>query len=251
MYEYTKPRGPVAAMYSSPGPCYALPGLVGHQAHDPRSPFNRGPAYTFGSREKTSKTNSSPGPCYAFDSKLYHTGKDGAPRFSVRGRSKEPVFVKTPGPGTHDPEKSDAACHHKAPAYSFGGRHQLKTSDNIPGPNVYRVPQTIGRTVESNKRQAPSYSVKSRNKRGAIGEDLKMSPGPAAYAAVDTKHYKHQPPGYSIPGRGKEIGDKTNAPGPGAHDAEKVWIHRRQQPRASFGIRHSAFAVPLIVPSRN
>lgn len=40
------------------------------------------------------------------------------------------------------------------------------------GPNAYRVPHTIGRTVESNKRQAPSYSVKSRDKHGAIGFDI-------------------------------------------------------------------------------
>ena len=49
-YNYTKPRGPVAAMYSSPGPCYALPGLVGQPNHDPRSVHNKGPSYPFGIR---------------------------------------------------------------------------------------------------------------------------------------------------------------------------------------------------------
>ena len=29
VYEYTKPRMPIAAMYASPGPCYGLPSLVG------------------------------------------------------------------------------------------------------------------------------------------------------------------------------------------------------------------------------
>ena len=38
MYEYTKPRKPIAAMYNSPGPCvYGLPTLVGREKHDPRS----------------------------------------------------------------------------------------------------------------------------------------------------------------------------------------------------------------------
>jgi len=49
-----------------------------------------------------------------------------------------------------------------------------------------------------------------------------QTPGPAAYDTVDAKHYRHRPPGYSMAGRGKELGDRTNAPGPGAHDAEKV-----------------------------
>ena len=49
-YNYTKPRGPVAAMYGSPGPCYALPGLVGQPNHDPRSVHNMAPSYPFGIR---------------------------------------------------------------------------------------------------------------------------------------------------------------------------------------------------------
>ena len=36
-YNYTKPRRPIAAMYTSPGPCYALPSLMGQTRHDPRS----------------------------------------------------------------------------------------------------------------------------------------------------------------------------------------------------------------------
>lgn len=48
MYEYTKPRGPIAAMYSSPGPCYQLPTLVGSMGHDIRSNQPKAPAYPFG-----------------------------------------------------------------------------------------------------------------------------------------------------------------------------------------------------------
>jgi len=50
VYQYTKPRCAIAAMYSSPGPCYGLPGLVGQQDHDPRSSYCRGPAFYFGVR---------------------------------------------------------------------------------------------------------------------------------------------------------------------------------------------------------
>jgi hypothetical protein len=64
VYNYTKPRGPIAAMYSSPGPCYGLPGLVGQKTHDPRSLHNKGPAYPFGVRHGKFKDDCSPGPCY-------------------------------------------------------------------------------------------------------------------------------------------------------------------------------------------
>lgn len=46
----TKPRGPIAAMYNSPGPCYALPTLVGQPGHDFRSVHNKKPAWVFGIR---------------------------------------------------------------------------------------------------------------------------------------------------------------------------------------------------------
>lgn len=115
------------------GAYYALPSLVGYTNHDPRSDYNRGPAYTFAGRKINDNKNSSPGPIYAFNPKLYKTGKDGAPRFSVRGRMKEPVFFSTPGPNPDKPEDFDAFCRHRAPAYSFGGRNQQKTSDATPG----------------------------------------------------------------------------------------------------------------------
>ena len=45
-YEYTRPRGPIAAQYSSPGPCYALPSLIGAPTKDGSQP--NAPAYHFG-----------------------------------------------------------------------------------------------------------------------------------------------------------------------------------------------------------
>ena len=49
-FEPTKPRGPIAAQYSSPGPCYALPTLMGSVAHDCRSTQVKAPAFQFGLR---------------------------------------------------------------------------------------------------------------------------------------------------------------------------------------------------------
>lgn len=47
-YVPTQPRGPISAMYSTPGPAYGLPGLVGHDTHDPRSTQRKAPSYSFG-----------------------------------------------------------------------------------------------------------------------------------------------------------------------------------------------------------
>lgn len=96
VYPYTKPRGPIAAMYSSPGPCYALPGLVGQPRHDPRSVHNKGPAYPFGVRHGKFADDCSPGPAYLPNSKIFKDGMDGTPHYSLYGRKRDltrSVFV--------------------------------------------------------------------------------------------------------------------------------------------------------------
>ena len=64
VYEYTKPRGPVAAMFTGPGPSYGLPGLTGRSNHDPCSRFVKAPAFHFGSRSLGNEQSAGPGPCY-------------------------------------------------------------------------------------------------------------------------------------------------------------------------------------------
>jgi len=64
VYWYTKPRGPVAAMFTGPGPSYGLPGLTGRSNHDPCSRFVKAPAYHFGSRSLGDEQTAGPGPCY-------------------------------------------------------------------------------------------------------------------------------------------------------------------------------------------
>ena len=74
VYNYTIPRAPIAAMYSSPGPCYNLPGLTGHivQPHDPRSVHDKKPAYTFGLKTSQNLKDHSPGPKYFPNAKVYY-----------------------------------------------------------------------------------------------------------------------------------------------------------------------------------
>jgi len=65
VYEYTKPRAPIAAMFDGPGPSYGLPSLTGRSNHDPSSRFAKAPAYHFGSRSLNAEQTAGPGPgCY-------------------------------------------------------------------------------------------------------------------------------------------------------------------------------------------
>ena len=139
VYNYTKPRGPIAAMYSSPGPCYGLPGLVGQNTHDPRSVHHKGPAYPFGIRHGKWRDDASPGPCYLPQAKCYRDGMDGAPHYSLYSRQRENLGFKTPGPGAYSPEASGPLSKYEAPKYSFGIRHRHRRTDNTPGKFHYNV----------------------------------------------------------------------------------------------------------------
>jgi len=247
VYEYTKPRGPIAAMYSSPGPCYGLPTLIGQQTHDPRSVHNKFPSYSFGIRHGKFKDDCSPGPCYYPDPKIYRDGKDGTQHYSLYGRQRDANLFKTPGPGAYSPETSGPMAHFRHPAYSFGTRNRHRRNDNTPAPNNYSLPGMIGKTVQSSKMQMPSYTLSGRQKTGSFAEDLAKAPGPGTYNTTDPNLYRDKAPLYSMTSRNIMPGDTTQKPGPGAHQPEKVHINKGKAPDYSFGIRHSQFLAPLIV----
>ncbi|ESP01089.1 hypothetical protein LOTGIDRAFT_200481 [Lottia gigantea] len=247
VYNYTKPRGPIAAMYSSPGPCYGLPSLVGLQTHDPRSSHNKNPAYSFGVRHGRYRDDCSPGPCYYPDPKIYRSGKDGTPHYSLYSRQEHGTVFKTPGPGSYSPESSGPSANFRHPAYSFGNRPRHRKSDNSPAANSYTLPNMIGTTVLSGKRQAPCYTLSGRQTTGSFSEDMARTPGPGTYNTTDPSIVKCKAPLYSMTSRNMMPGDTTRKPGPGAHSPEIVWGHKRKQPEFSFGIRHSPYLAPLIV----
>jgi hypothetical protein len=238
-------------MYSSPGPCYGLPGLVGQTTHDPRSVHVRGPAYAFGIRHGNQSDSCSPGPCYLPDSKTYRNGRDGTPHYSLYARNRDLAGFKTPGPGAYAPESAGPNGKRMPPAYSFGSRHHSRSTDRTPGPNAYAVPTMIGKTIQSNKRQSPSYTLSGRSKIGSFHEDLQKTPGPGTYTVTDPNRYKKQLPQYSMTSRNSMPGDGTSKPGPGAHSPERVWVHKRESPQFSFGIRHSQYTAPLIVEPKD
>ena len=135
-YNYTRPRRPVAAEISGPGPGYSLPGLVGWSNHDPRSIYSRAPAYHIGLRYNPPPDEGGPGPgLYNSNTKLYRTGKENPPAYTICGKRKEDTRDLSPGP-------TDYACHlihhvaskhFRPPAYSFGSSFRTWTPDQTPG----------------------------------------------------------------------------------------------------------------------
>lgn len=133
VYNYTKPRAPIAAMYSSPGPCYGLPGLFGQKQHDPRSEHFKCPAYVFGIKHGKFKDECGPGPAYFPNPRLSKMGIDGTPHYSLYSRHRSMTQFMTPGPGAYSPEQGGPQSHYRAPSYHFGIRHRNRRTDDTPG----------------------------------------------------------------------------------------------------------------------
>ncbi|XP_049929228.1 outer dense fiber protein 3-B [Epinephelus moara] len=238
-----KPRGPIAALYGSPGPKYALPGLTGVSQHDPTK--YKAPMFSFGARHDR-KLESSPGPSYLIPSNVTKVGRDGTPAFSLHSRPKEPQLFQAPGPGKYSPEHSVKAIFRSAPAYSLSGRGKDINTIQTPGPASYSLPPVLGdKTVATSA--APTFSFCGRSKNGSFHEDLKKTPGPAAYKVVDPCIYNKKPPQFSMTGRNFPPSETTKKPGPGAHCPEQVTFTRAKAPSFSFGLRHSEFIAPLII----
>ncbi|XP_078663482.1 ciliary microtubule associated protein 1A-like isoform X1 [Branchiostoma floridae x Branchiostoma belcheri] len=252
-WQPTRPRGPIAAMYHSPGPKYMVPGSTGHtqtfatgaKKHDPTRKL--APAYSFGVRHNKYSNDCSPGPGYLVPSNILRQGKDGTPHYSLYSRPKDITMFSTPGPGAYAPEKSGRSASRTAPAYSLSSRTRGFKFDNTPAPNAYSLPAVVGPKAVG-KTSAPNYSLTSRQKIGSFHEDLQKTPGPGTYRVTDPNINRGRAPLYSMTGRNQMPGDTTKKPGPGAHSPEKVYQNaKRKQPEFSFGIRHSEYIAPLIV----
>uniref|UniRef100_A0A8C6U420 Uncharacterized protein n=1 Tax=Neogobius melanostomus TaxID=47308 RepID=A0A8C6U420_9GOBI len=210
-----KPRGPIAAMYRSPGPKYALPGLTGENAHCLTK--LKAPNYSFGTRHELSAPNHSPGPKYMMPSNVTRAGRDGTPAFSLYGRPKDPRVFQAPAPGHYSPERTSKSLFRSAPAFSLSGRPKDLTNDRVPGPASYQLPEVLGAKT-SLTFSAPMYSLCGRSRTGGFAEDLKKTPGPAAYKVVDPSLLKEKPPQFSMTGRNfpPERAPGPRGPGPTA-----------------------------------
>ncbi|XP_052007822.1 outer dense fiber protein 3-B [Xyrauchen texanus] len=239
-----KAQGPIAAMYKSPGPTYALPGATGINNHDPQ--MHKGPAFSFGTRHHEFLSNCSPGPGYLVPSNITRVGQDGTPAYSVYGRRSDIKPFLTPGPGSYSPENAAKITYLSAPAFSLSARTKLFRNDQTPGPAAYLLPPVIGPKVVD-KTAAPNITLSGRSAIGSFHEDLRKTPGPGTYKVVDSCLYKQRAPQYSMTGRNLMPGDTTRKPGPGAHHPETVTFTETKAPSFSFGIRHSEYIASIIV----
>ncbi|XP_071370146.1 ciliary microtubule associated protein 1B-like [Centroberyx affinis] len=238
-----KPRGPIAAHYGSPGPKYALPGLIGIKDHDSRK--QKAPAYSFGTPHSQLTSDRSPGPKYLLPSNITRVGRDGTPAFSLYSRINDPLRFHVPGPGKYSPERATKLTFKSSPAHSLSARNKEICNDHTPGPAAYMLPSVLGPNTLTTT-TAPGYSLHGRSNVGSFQEDLWKTPGPGTYKVVDPCCYKYKAPRYSMIGRNSICDNSTEKPGPGAHYPERVTFTRIKAPSFSFGVRHSEYIVPLI-----
>lgn len=234
----TSTKLPIAAMMRGPGPAkYGLPSCLGHNRHDLSKV--KSPAFSFGRRLPSTKNKGSPGPAYMIPARMTHRGKDGAPAFSLHGRTNSAKPLCTPAPGHYRPEcgNKDFVGNH-SPGYSFGMRTKSFTHDSTPSPMAYQLPSYIGSGARSS---APAYSMTGRSKIGSFHEDLRKTPGPGSYKTIVPAVYKYKCPAYSMNGRNYLPSDATQKPGPGTYKPEGVIVHKATSPKFSFGVRHSEY----------
>lgn len=98
MATQTRPRVPIAAMFSGPGSgAYLLPGSTGYRLHDSTKRMN--PAFSFGYRTVVIKPSYTPGPAaYTIDKGLTRHGTDGSSKYSLKDRTKLGGSFQTPAP---------------------------------------------------------------------------------------------------------------------------------------------------------
>ncbi|TPP63262.1 Outer dense fiber protein 3 [Fasciola gigantica] len=165
-YPYTKPRGPIGAMITSPGPIYMLPPLIGEKNHDLRSTHVKAPAYSLGKQLNEIYHERSPGPAaYAQNGKYTNVGEATMPKYTITGIQKELKRGQAPGPSDYNVETGKKLVYPVSPAYPMGLRLAGRRTDDTPAyspsaPNAYTLPNPAKR---SEVRSAPNYTMAGRN----------------------------------------------------------------------------------------
>ncbi|XP_061869843.1 ciliary microtubule associated protein 1A-like [Colius striatus] len=236
-----RPRGPIMAQFTSPGPKYSLPGTTGCQDHCITKA--KAPAYTMRGAKAPAPQSCSPGPAYYIPASITRNGKYVAPAQHICGRPKEKTEV-TPGPGDYSTEESCKHLYKRAPAQSMSFRHKAKTQQG-PGPAAYTLPRQLGPHTACSP-ASPCYSLRGKSERGSFAEDLSKTPGPAAFPKVQLDTYKTRAPAYTM-GTKTAPGGQARSPGPADYSLGKVTLIKSQAPAPTFGIRHSPYTLPLLL----
>ncbi|GAB0187579.1 outer dense fiber protein 3-like [Grus japonensis] len=237
-----RPRGPILAQFTSPGPKYSIPGTTGYLAHNPTK--TKAPAYTLRGAKPPMTDSSSPGPRYYVQPSITRHGKHTAPAQHICGLPKVKTEI-TPGPSDYSTDKADKHLYQCAPVQSMAFRHKALKTNQSPGPGTYTLPRLVGPNT-AYTHASPCYSMKGKSKHNGFAEDLSKTPGPAAFPKVELDIYKKKAPMYTMGTKSGLGGEKTVKPGPADYCLGKVTLTRPQAPAPTFGLRHSLYTTPLI-----
>ncbi|XP_051818533.1 outer dense fiber protein 3B isoform X2 [Antechinus flavipes] len=146
-----RPRGPIAALHSGPGPKYMLPTNTGYKMHDP-SRF-RAPAFSFGIKIPEQSTTCGPGPGHLIPERMTVRGPNGGPAYSLYGRPRDGRLFRTPGPGRYFPERATNVAYPKPPGHSMAGRTKAFQAAGTPGrEQISRAITTLLNPLSSSSR---------------------------------------------------------------------------------------------------
>lgn len=222
----TIPRGPIGAMFSSPGPArYGLPGLTGTRQHDPRSAHYKAPAYHIGLKLSPKGKDGGP-PFYALNSKMQINGMEKPPAYSITPKRPLNDQERSPGPAVY--MRDDSCTAPKAPSYTIRIKHREANMSSTPGPAHYGLPNPC-----VNMTCPPAYSIAGIHDLSRPAQ----TPGPGTYNIVPACLYMNCEPKYSIATRSYPPVGQSVGPGPAAYAPDKLQC----TPKYTMGIRHSEY----------
>ncbi|XP_075345032.1 ciliary microtubule associated protein 1A-like [Mycteria americana] len=237
-----RPRGPIMAQFTSPGPKYSIPGTTGYLDHNPTK--TKAPAYTFRGAKTPVADSCSPGSRYYVPPSITRNGKYVAPAQHICGLPKIKTEI-TPGPSDYSTDKANKHLYKCTPAQSMAFRHKAVKTDQSPGPGTYTLPRLVGPNT-AYTHASPCYSLKGKSKHRGFAEDFSKTPGPVAFPKVEQDVYKKRAPMYTMGNKSRLGGNKTVKPGPADYCLGKVTLIKPQAPAPTFGLRHSLYTAPLI-----
>ncbi|XP_049683113.1 outer dense fiber protein 3-like [Accipiter gentilis] len=237
-----RPRGPIMAQFTSPGPKYSIPGTTGYLVHNPTK--TKAPAYTFQRAKPPGTDSCSPGPRYYVQPSITRNGKYVAPAQHM-GRLPKIMTEVTPGPSDYSTDKANQHLYKCVPSPSMAFRHKAFKTSETPGPGTYTLPRLVGPNT-AYTHASPCYSMKGKSKHNSFAEDLAKTPGPAAFPKVEVDTYKKRAPVYTMGSKSGIGGGKTVKPGPADYCPGKVTLIKPQAPAPTFGLRHSLYTTPLL-----
>lgn len=235
-----------ASRNRGPGPASVmLPPLTGYEKHDPRK--YRAPQYTMRPKAPLADRRNLPPP-NAYCIQKYYTrfGKDGAPQYTARWPLDPLSLPKSPGPMAYRVEDVPILKTNRPPAYSLRDRTKQRRITEPPAPNAYRLPEVIGENVIY-KPNAPSYTLSGYPRYWIY----RPWPGPADYTIGEVDLVRPKAPAYTMPDKVYPPPGGPVSPGPATYLPQPVRCCQTNDFGFSFGIKHSPYMTPLILPCDN